>query len=81
MEKLISSIYIRNDPKSIRYYKKMLVDKQAMNIDPSTLLAYAKYFGEAKMPISVRMTSIDSNGFIALVKNEDGTGGSSLSKD
>ncbi|KAG9289504.1 hypothetical protein G9A89_001276 [Geosiphon pyriformis] len=44
-----------------------------MNTHPFTLLAYAKYFGEAKMAISARMTGIDSNGFIVMVKNEDET--------
>ncbi|CAG8604861.1 12126_t:CDS:2 [Cetraspora pellucida] len=44
-----------------------------MNTHPETILTYAKYFGKVQNAISARMTDIDSDGFVVLAKESDGT--------
>ncbi|CAG8840818.1 9462_t:CDS:2, partial [Gigaspora margarita] len=44
-----------------------------MNTHPETILTYAKYFGKVQNAVSARMTDIDSDGFVLLARESDGT--------
>ncbi|CAG8634801.1 13735_t:CDS:2, partial [Racocetra persica] len=44
-----------------------------MNTHPETILTYAKYFGKVQNAVSARMTDMDSDGFVVLAKESDGT--------
>ncbi|CAG8579521.1 24145_t:CDS:2, partial [Dentiscutata erythropus] len=44
-----------------------------MNTHPETILAYAKYFGKVQNAVSARMTDMDSDEFVVLARESDGT--------